>query len=206
MPETPQQKSRATVRVAAAGLEEAGEPHARVSRTLLRAMGLKAGTPVRLVAGGKAVLLHAQPAGLEDDGLSVVRIDGMQRRRLGVEVGDTATLERYDGRTAILVRLVALGQLADVDLPMDEIRRALAERPVIVGDTVRVTPTRKTFDAQVSLLGLTLAGVSGAVHDTEGVLLRVTETTPRGVVSVDEATEIEIGSARSDGDDGASRA
>ena len=198
-------ESRATVRVAAAGLEEVGEPHARVSRTLLEAMGLEAGAPVRLVADDKAVLLRAHPAGLEDDGLSVVRIDGAQRRRLGVEVGDTAILERYDGRTAIRVRLVALGQLADVaDLPIDEIRRALAERPVLVGDTVRVTPTRKTFDAQVSLLGLTLAGVTGAVHDAEGVILRVTETTPRGVVTVDGATSIEIDAAP--GDDGASRA
>jgi hypothetical protein len=169
-------------------------------------MGLEKGSPVRLVAGGKAVLLHAEPAGLEDDGLSVVRIDGTQRRRLGVEVGDTATLERYDGRTAMRVRLVALGQLADADLPVDEIRRALAERPVIVGDTVRVTPTRKTFDAQVSLLGLTLAGVSGAVNDANGVLLRVSETTPAGVVTVDDATAIEIDQVRGDGDDVVSRA
>jgi Fe2+ transport system protein FeoA len=200
------QQSRATVRVAAGGREEVGEPLARVSRTLLETMGLKDGAPVRLVAGGKAVLLRAQPAGLEDDGLSVVRIDGTQRRRLGVEVGDTAILERYDGRTAMRVRLVALGQLADADLPVDEIRRALAERPVIVGDTVRVTPTRKTFDAQVSLLGLTLAGVSGAVHDAEGVMLRVSETTPGGVVTVDEATAIEIDQQRGDGDDVTSRA
>jgi hypothetical protein len=205
MPQTPQQSS-ATVRVAAAGLDEVGEPRARVSRTLLKALGLKAGAPVRLVAGDKAVLLNVHPAGLEDDGLSVVRIDGTQRRRLGVEVGDTAILERYDGRTAMRVRLVALGQLEDADLPMDEIRRALAERPVMVGDTVRVTPTRKTFDAQVSLLGLTVAGVSGAVHDAEGVMLRVAETSPKGVVTVDEATTIEIDQARSDGDDDASRA
>jgi hypothetical protein len=195
-----------TVRVAAAGLEEVGEPRARVSRTLLQAMGLKAGAPVRLVARGKAVLLHAHPAGLEDDGLSVVRIDGTQRRRLGVEVGDSAVLERYDGRTAMRVRLVALGQLADADLPMNEIRQALAERPVVVGDTIRVTPTRKTFDAEVNLLGLTLAGVSGAVHDAEGVVLRVAETWPAGVVAVDEATAIEIAQAGSDGDDTGSRA
>jgi len=197
MRQIPQQS--ATVRVAAAGLEEVGEPRARVSRTLLEALGLKAGAPVRLVAGGKAVLLHAHPAGFEDDGLSVVRIDGTQRRRLGVEVGDTAVLERYDGRTAMRVRLVALGQLAEVDLPMDEIRRALAERPVMVGDTVRVTPTRKTFDAQVSLLGLALAGVTGSVNDAEGVILRVVETSPQGVVTVDDATAIDIAHVRADG-------
>ena len=190
------QKDPVTVNVAAAGLEDVGEPRARVSRTLLEALGLEVGAPVRLVAGDRSVLLHAHPAGLEDDGLTLVRLDGTQRRRLGVEVGDTATLERYDGRKAERVRLVALGDLAEADLPMDELRSALAERPVVVGDTVKVTPTRKTFDAQVNVLGLTLAGVTGSVNDAEGVMLRVAETTPEGVVTVDDATAIEISQAR----------
>jgi len=181
-----------TVHVAAAGLEDVGESRARVSRTLLQALGLEPGSPVRLATANKAVLLQVYAAGLEDDGLNIVRIDGTQRRRLGVEVGDTATLQRYDGRTAQRVCLVALGQIDDVDVPMADVRDALAERPVVVGDTVKVTPTRKTFDAQVNVLGLTLAGVTGSVIDAEGVLLRVSETTPRGVVTVDEATEIEI--------------
>jgi hypothetical protein len=201
------QRDPVTVKVAAAGLEDVAEPRARVSRTLLEALGLKVGAPVRLVAGERSVLLHAHAAGLEDDGLSLVRLDGTQRHRLGVEVGDTATLERYDGRRAKRVRLVALGDLAEADLPMDELRRALAERPVVVGDTVKVTPTRKTFDAQVNVLGLTLAGVTGAVNDAEGVMLRVSETTPDGVVTVDDATAIEIGQARSEtADDGAASA
>lgn len=186
------------VNIAAAGLEDVGEPRARVSRTLLESLGLKAGAPVRLVAGDRSVLLHAHPAGLEDDGLSLVRLDGTQRLRLGVQVGDAASLERYDGRRAKRVRLVALGDLAESDVPMDELRSALAERPVVVGDTVKVTPTRKTFDAQVSLLGVSVAGVSGSVNDADGVMLRVSETTPRGVVTVDDATAIEIGQARSD--------
>jgi len=189
-------KDRVTVHVAAAGLEDAGEARARVSRTLLEALGLEPGSPVRLAAAGKAILLQAHPAGLEDDGLNVVRIDGTQRRRLGVEVGDTAVLQRYDGRTAERVRLVALGQLDEVDLPMDEVRDALAERPVVVGDIVKVTPTRKTFDAQVNVLGLNLAGVTGSVIDAEGLMLRVYETSPKGVVTVDEATQIEIDHAR----------
>jgi hypothetical protein len=75
---------------------------------------------------------------------------------------------------------------------MKEIRDALAERPVIVGDTVKVTPTRKTFDAELNVLGLTVAGVTGSVNDADGVMLRVSETTPAGVVTVDQATEVDV--------------
>jgi translation initiation factor 2 gamma subunit (eIF-2gamma) len=97
----------------------------------------------------------------------------------------------------------ASGHFPAEDLPIDEIRGALAERPVVVGDTVKVTPTRKTFDVELNLLGLTVGGVTGAVNDAEGVMLRVAETTPPGVVNVDDATEIEVdhagGAAAGDG-------
>ena len=186
------QQDRVSVRVAASGLDDVGEPRARLSRTLLDKLRLKPGAPVRLVAAHRSVLLHAYPAGIEDDGLEIVRIDGTQRRRLGVDVGDSAFVERYDGRTAQRICLAALGRLDDADLPIDQIRNALAERPVVVGDTVKVTPTRKTFDAQVNVLGLTLAGVTGAVNDAEGVMLRVTRTEPPGVVTVGESTQIDI--------------
>lgn len=187
----PQQDS-VRVHVAAAGLDDVGEPRARLSRTLLEALRLEPGAPVRLVAGDNSVLLPAYPAGAEDDGLDVVRLDGVQRRKLGVEVGDSAVLERYNGRMAERVCLVALGHFAESDLPMSEIRGALAERPLVVGDTVKVTPTRKAFAAQLNVLGLTLAGVTGSVNDADGLLLRVSETTPPGVVTVGDDTQIEI--------------
>jgi transitional endoplasmic reticulum ATPase len=187
----PRQKTVRVV-VAAAGLEDVGNSRVRLSRTLLDSLTLKEGTPVRIAAGSRSLLLHAYAAGDEDDGLNLIRLDGTQRRRLGVEVGATVLLQRHDGRTATRVQLVAVGDLTDIDLPLDEIRDALSERPVVVGDTIKVTPMRKSFDAQVSLLGLTLGAVSGSVADTEGVLLRVAATTPTGIVSVSKETQIEI--------------
>jgi hypothetical protein len=189
--EMPQQ-GPVRVHVAAAGLEDVGEPRARLSRTLLESLRLQEGAHIRLVAGERSVLLQASRAGLEDDGLDVVRLDGTQRRRLGVDVGDSVVVERYEGRRAERVCLVAVGRIAAADLPLKEIRGALTERPVVVGDTVKVTPTRKTFGAELNVLGLTVAGVTGAVNDADGVMLRVYETTPPGVVAVDDATQIDV--------------
>lgn len=185
-------EDRARAHVAAAGLHDVGEPRARLSRTLLEMLKLQDGAHVRIVAGDRFVLLNAVRGGAEDDGLDVVRLDGVQRRKLGVEVGDTVFVEPYEGRRAERICLVALGRLDEDDLPMKEIRDALAERPVIVGDTVKVTPTRKTFDAELNVLGLTVAGVTGAVNDADGVMLRVSETTPPGVVTVDETTQLDV--------------
>ena len=191
------------VQVGPVGLGDIGEAHARLSRTVLAALDVKEGDPIQVVADNQSMLLRAYAAGAEDDGLELVRLDGTQCRRLGIDVGSTVVVRRYDSRTAERVRLVAIGDLTDVNLPLDEIRSALAERPVVVGDTVTVTPTRRTFDAHVNLLGLTLAGVSGSVADAEGVLLRVAETTPTGVVVVDDATYIEVRHAAAGSDDDA---
>jgi transitional endoplasmic reticulum ATPase len=187
-----QRQEAVRVKVAASGLEDVGEPRARLSRTLLDALGLKTGQPVRISTGERHVLLHAYPAGAEDDGLNIVRLDGTQLRKLGVDLGASVEVQRYDGRSAQRIELVAVGDLPDVELPIAEIRQALAERPVVVGDTVKVTPTRKTFDVEVNVLGLNVAGVTGAVNDAEGVMLRVANTVPDGVVTVGDATQIEI--------------
>jgi transitional endoplasmic reticulum ATPase len=194
-------KKSVRVQVGPGSLEDVGQAQARLSRTVLAALGVQEGDPVQVATDNQSILLRAYPAGAEDDGLDLIRLDGTQRRRLGVDVGGTVVVQRYDRRMAERVRLVAIGDLTHVDLPIDEIRTALAERPVVVGDTVKVTPTRKTFDAQVNLLGLTLGGVTGSVADDEGLLLRVAETTPAGVVSVDEATQIEVRHAAAASDD-----
>jgi len=188
-----QRQDSMRVRVGAAGADDVGGSRARLSRTVLDALGIEEeGAPIRITAGSRSILLHASAAGEEDDGLDLVRLDTAARLRLGVDIGAAAAVQRLDARTAAHVELVGVGDLTDVDLPLDEIRAALAERPVVVGDTIRVTPTRKAFDAQVSLLGLSLAGVSGSVADAEGVLLRVAATTPAGVVTVDNGTDIEV--------------
>jgi transitional endoplasmic reticulum ATPase len=189
------------VQVGPVGLADVGEDRARLSRNVLAALGLNEGDAVQVLADDQSMLLRAYAAGAEDDGLNLVRLDGIQRRKLAVDVGATVVVGRYSSPVAERVRLVAIGDLAHLSLPLDEIRSALAERPVVVGDSVRVTPSRKTFDAQVNLLGLTLAGVTGSVADADGVLLRVADTTPAGVVTVDEATQIEVRHAAAADDD-----
>ena len=195
------QQGAVRVHVAAAGIEDVGEPRARLSRTVLESLGLQEGAHIRLIAGEHSVLLHAYQGGAEDDGLDVVRLDGSLRRSLRVRVGDSVVVEPFNGRRAERVSLVAVGNIATANLPLDEIRDALAERPVVVGDTIKVTPTRKTFGAEVNVLGLTLAGVTGEVNDADGVMLRVFETTPPGVVEVDEATQIDLRHAAAVGTD-----
>ena len=188
MPHSPPQLQ---AQVGDAPLDDVAEGRARLSRDLFQALRLTAGARVR-IAGAEPIIAKAFPGGPEDDGLRLVRLDGVQRRRLGVEVGGAVSLQPVQRRIATKVRLVALGDTAGVELPFDAVRDRLAEHPVIVGDTILVTPRRKRLDASLSVLGLNVAGVVGSISDADGVLLRVSSTAPAGVVEVDATTEIEM--------------
>src|SRR5688572_24499537 len=116
-----QRERSVRVQVGPASLEDVGGARARISRTVLAALDVKEGEPVQVAADNQSMLLRAYTAGAEDDGLNLVRLDGTQCQKLGVDVGGTVVVQRYDSRIADWVRLVAIGNLADINLPLDEI-------------------------------------------------------------------------------------
>jgi transitional endoplasmic reticulum ATPase len=179
------------LRVGDARLEDVAEGRARLSRELFPALGLKKGDRIR-VTGAHSILATAFPADPEDDGLELIRLDGTQRRKTGVPIGGTVEVQRHDVRPASKVQLVAVGDSDRIELSTEDVRRALAEAPIITGDTVGVTPRRREFYAQLNVLGLNLAEIEGASSECGSVLFHVVSTTPAGVVQVTEHTEIEL--------------
>jgi transitional endoplasmic reticulum ATPase len=179
------------LRVGDAKLEDVAEGRARVSAYVFRTLQLKQGDLVQ-VAGKSRILAAALPTGPEDEGLDLIRLDGTQRVKLGVDVGETVEVRRYDARAAQRVRLVAIGSRRALEVSPPEIRATLAEKSVIVGDTFAVAPDRRDFQAEVSVLGLRLVEFTGSSAGPNAVLVRVVETSPPGVVRVTDETEIEI--------------
>lgn len=175
-------------------LQDIGEAVARLSDKGIAALALKSGDRVEVTGRtvtSKLVAL-ALPAGPEDDGLDLIRLGGTQRRQLGVQLGERVEVRRHAPTHAQHIRLIAIGDLHSVDLSTEEIRRALGDGQVAVGDTLTVTPNGRVFDARVSLLGIELASIAGSSSDTRAVVLRVVATRPEGVVAVTPATEIEV--------------
>jgi transitional endoplasmic reticulum ATPase len=179
------------LRVGDARLEDVAEGRARLSRELFPALGLKRGDRIR-VTGAHSILATVLPAGPEDDGLELIRLDGTQRRKVGIPVGGTVEVQRHDVRPASKVQLVALGDSDRIELSTEDLRRALAEAPIIAGDTIGVAPRKREFYARVNVLGLNLAEIEGASSECGSVLFHVVSTTPAGVVQVTEHTEIEL--------------
>lgn len=174
-----------------AKLEDVAEGRARISRESFDALHLSVDDVVRLT-GPRTLLARAHLAGVEDDGLELVRIDGSQRRALGVGLGDVVTVEVYHAAAAERVRLVALGSARALELSAYDVRAALGNRPIEAGETIIVAPARRDFEVNVSVLGLSLVDVVGSSSGAHAALLRVVETSPHGLVRLTADTIIDI--------------
>ena len=196
-------QSNAPVRlqVADAKLQDIGEKRARVSRDVLASLGAAEGDPILLEANG-TLLARVGAADPEDDGLGLVRLDGGQRHRLGVELGQQVDARVMEVPEAERLRIVLLGAAGEHALSAEHVHDSLDGHAVLVGDTVAITPDRRRFKAEVSVLGLSIAGIAGSSTDTDGILARVVATAPDGPVRIDEHTRIEMDHAAGEPDAG----
>ncbi|HJU89991.1 MAG TPA: hypothetical protein VJ672_11395 [Gemmatimonadaceae bacterium] len=182
------------LRVADASLADVAEGRARISREEFDALALTPGSLVR-IRGEAPILADAYPAGAEDDGLGLIRLDGTQRHRLRVSLGDTVEVARYDAADAVKIRCRAIGSSRALDVSPYDVHAALLNHMVTRGDTFSISPSRRDFEARVSLLGLSVVDVVGSSAGAHAALVRVVETHPSGVVRVVSETEIEIAHA-----------
>lgn len=175
--------------MADAPLEDVGESRARLSRDALASLDASEGDPI-VLRGRDQIVARVMPAGPEDDGLRIVRLDGGQRSRLGVELGGTIEAEVPTITGARSVRLLLLGAGGDPAFTEGHLHESLDGRVVTIGDTAVLTPDRRRFEAELSVLGLNVAGIAGTSSDDDGVLARVVSTEPSGLVRIDPQTKL----------------
>jgi antitoxin component of MazEF toxin-antitoxin module len=179
------------LKVGDAKLDDVGEARARISRHLMEALDLADGELLR-VHGSQSILVRVVASTPDDEGLDILRLASAERRKAGVEIGDVVEAERHDIPTATTVRLVIVGHSGSYEPVAEDLRSELSAQPLMVGDTVPIAPKRTQFDAQVNVLGLTVAGIVGSSTECGALLARVVETDPSGFVQVSEETEIEL--------------
>lgn len=134
----------------------------------MTALNIKAGDVVE-IRGGRTAAAVALPAYEEDRYQFVVRLDGVVRRNVDVEIDDFVELVAASVKEARRVVLAPVDMRLQVDDRVTEdFRRALRDKPLLQENYVFVV-------------------VCGEV-----VPLNVIRTTPEGVVHVTDATFIEV--------------
>ncbi len=167
--------------------DDSGRGLARLPRTIMAQLGVTEGDVVELI--GKRVtparVVFPYP---EDETIQVVRIDGLQRANAGVGSGDFVKIRKSDPKPATRVVLAPAQKNLRLEGSSPALQRTFAGRPMCQGDTVATVGQQRVGDIPPHVAQYLRA----PAYALQEIRLTVVQTVPKGVVQIDENTEIEL--------------
>ena len=147
---------------------DVGRSIARMDSETMKTLGVTAGDVVEIV-GKKSTVAKAWPAYPEDQGLSLLRIDGFIRKNCNVSINEFVDVKRAEAEFAASVKLAPV----DIRISVDDdfirfVKDRLIDRPATRGDTLLIM-----------MLG-------------HSVPFMVVNTRPAGIVKISPTSEIQI--------------
>ncbi|HEX2187316.1 MAG TPA: CDC48 family AAA ATPase [Longimicrobiaceae bacterium] len=196
MAESEQNSARA--QVAGAKTQDVASGGARVGRRILQALGVREGEVLEVV-GKRSTAVIALPPYPEDDGLDIVRLDGLQRVNADVGISDHVEVRRADLKPARRITIAPAQKNLRLMGSGDALRRTLFRRPLVAGDVIstsvqRGAPSRAGDGAAQGQYPEDVIRnfLQQSAYGLQEIRLRVVGTNPRGVVQVVAETEIEL--------------
>ena len=175
------------LQVAAARQEESGQGIARLPRTAMTALGIIEGDVIA-IEGKRPTAARAVLAYAEDEGLEVIRLDGLQRANAEVGSGDHVHIRKAESRAATRVVFAPAQREMRLQGPGEALKRNFAGRPLVAGDLVATTGQTQVRDMPPQVARMLNAPAFALTQ----IRLTVVATSPKGIVHIDEETEVEL--------------
>ena len=175
------------LQVAAARQEESGQGIARLPKSTFSALGITGGDVVE-IAGKRNTAARAVVAYAEDEGLDVIRLDGLQRANAEVGSGDHVQVSKGESRPAQRVVFAPAQREMRLQGPGEALKRNFFGRPLTAGDLVATTGQTQVRDMPPQVARMLNAPAFALTQ----IRLTVVATVPKGVVHIDEQTEVEL--------------
>lgn len=178
---------RAKLQVANSRPEDSGRGLAHLPRSWMASLGLAEGDVVEIV-GKRATPARAVLPYPEDEGLELLRIDGLQRANAGVGSGDFVEVRRAQSKPA--TRVVFAPAQANLRLQgsAQALKRTFFGRPLCQGDTVATVGQQRVGDMPPEVA----QHLRAPAYALQEIRLAVIAAAPKGIVHIDENTEIEL--------------
>ena len=180
-------KSR-KVQVASLPPADSGRGFARLPDKLMDGLGLAEGDVIEIVGKRSTAARAIRPYG-EDEGIDIIRLDGLQRANAGVGSGDFVEVRKAASTPA--TRVVFAPAQANIRLEgaADAQKRTFAGRPLTERDIVStVGHQRVTSDVPEPIRQM----INAPAFALQELRLVVVETTPKGIVHIDGKTTVEL--------------
>ncbi|MBX9897912.1 MAG: CDC48 family AAA ATPase [Qipengyuania sp.] len=175
------------LQVAAARQEESGQGIARLPRSAFQALGVTEGDVLE-ITGKRATAAIAMPAYEEDQTLKVVRLDGLQRGNAEVGSGEHVTIAAAQSRPATRVVFAPAVREMRLQGPAQALKRNFFRKPLVAGDLVATTGQQPVQNMPPQVRGL----FNAPAYALTQIRLTVVSTSPKGIVHIDENTEVEL--------------
>jgi transitional endoplasmic reticulum ATPase len=181
------------VQVAGAVHRDVGKGIIRVSRSILRELGIEEGDVVELVGNRSTPAVALRPYE-EDEGLAIVRLDGLQRANAQVSIGDHIELRRPEVKAAKRIVVAPAQKNIQLSGPGEALKRTLLGRPILSGDIVSTSVYRRGPDTDGGAFpeDVFRQFFQQRAYGLHEIRLVVTTTAPRGIVQITEETEVEL--------------
>ena len=185
MADSPEKSIR--LQVAAARQEESGNGFARLPRSALSALGVTEGDVIE-IEGKRATVARVQAPYPEDEGLEVIRLDGLQRANAEVGSGDHVQVRKAASKPAQRVIFAPAMREMRLQGPGEALKRNFFGRALVAGDLVATTGQQQVRDMPPEVARM----FNAPAFSLTQIRLTVVSTVPKGVVHIDEHTEVEL--------------
>lgn len=175
------------LQVAAARQEESGQGIARLPRSAFQALGITEGDVIE-IAGKRSTPAIAVPAYDEDQALEIVRLDGLQRGNAEVGSGEHVVITVATSRPATRVVFAPAQREMRLQGPTQALKRNFFRKPIVAGDLVATTGQQPVQNMPPEVRRM----FNTPAYALTQIRLTVVSTAPKGIVHIDENTEVEL--------------
>lgn len=167
---------------------DSGRGLARVPRSIMDALGLSDGDVIEIEGKRTTPARAVRPYG-DDEGLDIIRLDGLQRANAGVGSGDYVEVRRAESRPATRVVFAPAQNNIRLQGSAEALKRSFAGRPLTSGDTVATAGHQRVNADMPDHVRQMLNAPAFALQE---IRLNVVSTAPRGIVHIDASTVVEL--------------
>ncbi len=175
------------LQVANARPEDSGRGIAHLPRALMAQLALAEGGVIEIV-GKRSTPARAVYPYPEDEGLEIIRIDGLQRANAGAGSGEYVEIRKIESKPATRVVFAPAQQNLRLQGSSQALKRVFVGRPLCQGDVVATAGQQRVDNIPPNVAQYLRA----PAYALQEIRLTVVQTTPKGVVHIDEHTEIEL--------------
>jgi transitional endoplasmic reticulum ATPase len=167
---------------------DSGRGVARLPAKWMQQLGLAEGDVIEIVGKRSTAARAIRPYG-DDEGLEIIRLDGLQRANAEVGSGDYVEVRKVESKAATRVVFAPAAEQVRLTGSAEALKRSFEGRPLTEGDTVATAGHQRVNADMPEHVRQLLNAPAFALQE---VRLRVVTTVPRGIVHIDASTVVEL--------------